>query len=92
MVQLMGTAQWHVRVPNGDSLDLHQRNRAFSTLIASSSNEWAYLNQVDPGNNQRKAEAAFSAVCARACMWWRAIIYNSTFLESTGLRAFLSFI
>lgn len=69
VVQLMGTAQWRVRVPNGDSLDLHQRNRVFSTLIASSSNEWAYLNQVDPGNNQREKQRQPSALCAhvRVC-------------------------
>lgn len=69
VVPLMGAAQWRIRVPNGDSLDLHQRNRVFSTLIASSSNEWAYLNQVDLGNNQREKQRQPSAPCAhvRVC-------------------------
>lgn len=69
MEQLMATSQQHVRMPNGDSLDLHQRSRVFSTLIASSSNEWAYLNQVDLGNNQRKKQRQPSVLCAhvRVC-------------------------
>lgn len=36
--QLMGTSEG-VGLPNGDSLDLHQREQGFSTLIAFSSNE-----------------------------------------------------
>lgn len=41
---------------------------------------------------ERRAEAAFSAVRTRASMRWQAIIYNSTFIEFAGLRAFSSFI